>query len=147
MLDSGEDKPDSDKEYYGLMDFGPYLQQETQWLASDVKSEAFRKAQWRIAFCHVPPDPKPDRKFIRDKYVHDNWVPLLNDGALDLMICGHTHQYAELPVRAGSIGFPVIVGGTDTVIRVDVSSGQLNIATTLNDGSLRSVPFSISRRK
>ncbi|MEI3554533.1 MAG: fibronectin type III domain-containing protein [Alistipes senegalensis] len=41
VLDCGEDKPDSDVEYYGLADYDAYRAKECEWLKRAVQSEEF----------------------------------------------------------------------------------------------------------
>ena len=97
VLDSGEDKGDESLEYSGLVDFEPYLRREVEWLARQIAEPAFQKAPFRVCLMHIPPAPKSDPKFIRPQWLLDNVVPLLNRGKVDLLICGHTHQYAIHP--------------------------------------------------
>lgn len=54
-MDGGEDKPDSDIEYYGLSDFDRYRADQVAWLKETVASEAFRTAPFKVAIIHVPP--------------------------------------------------------------------------------------------
>jgi len=54
VLDSGEDKPDDDKEYAGLVDFTPYRQEQAEWLRADLASDAARRAKFRIVLSHQP---------------------------------------------------------------------------------------------
>ena len=57
-------------------------------------------------------------------------VPLLNRGKIDLLICAHTHKYAIQPAGTNGLNFPMITGGTETVIRCDVASDQIRVIST-----------------
>ena len=138
VLDGGEDKPDESSEYSGLVSFEPYLRREVEWLARQIEEPAFQKAPFRVCLMHIPPARKPDPKFIRPQWLLDNVVPLLNQGKVDLLLCGHTHHYAIQPVGHDGLGFPVVTGGTETVIRCDVTPDQLRVTTT--DLSGRELP-------
>jgi len=130
VLDGGEDKGDQNAEYFGLVDFEPYMRQQTQWLARAIQEPAFQKARFRVCFLHIPPNAKPDPKFIRPQWLLDHVVPLLNQGKVDLLICAHTHQYAIQPAGANGLNFPMIVGGTETVLRCDVTTNQIRVTST-----------------
>jgi len=54
ILDSGEDKQDNSKSYFGLADYDDYRFKELEWLKEDVKSAAFQKAAYRIVMVHMP---------------------------------------------------------------------------------------------
>ncbi len=130
VLDSGEDKGDENNEYYGLVDFEPYLRRQVEWLARQIKEPGFRSAPFRICVMHIPPARKPDLKFIRRQWLLENVVPLLNRGKVDLLICGHTHHYAIQPAGGDGLNFPMIIGGTETVIRGDVTAEQIRMTST-----------------
>jgi predicted phosphodiesterase len=146
ILDGGEDKADASVEYSGLVDFERYLTQETEWLRQEVQREEFRKAKFRVVFLHIPPNEKIDPKFIREKYLMDRWVPILNEAKVDLMVSGHTHKYAQVPPQAGKNAFPIIVGGTDTVVRVDVDGSRMTPTTTTSSDRPATNPSVVERK-
>ena len=53
-LDGGEDKPDTDKEYGGLVDFSTYHQEQAKWLEKVLGSPEFQQAQYRVVLLHIP---------------------------------------------------------------------------------------------
>ena len=71
---------------------------------------------------------------------------MLSRASLDLMISGHTHQYAEQPPE-GDRTFPLLIGGTDTVIRVDASPERLVTTTFNDDGTVLSHPPEVRRKR
>jgi predicted phosphodiesterase len=151
ILDSGEDKADSDPEYSMLTRFESYLEEETNWLKEEIRSKSFRKARLRVVLVHIPPwdITETKGKFIREKYLWDHWGPLFNEGRVDLLLSGHTHKYAEVPPAEDKNQYPILIGGTDTIIRVDAAAGHLSVTTFNNDGSLKSKWFdrlTISRK-
>ncbi|MCY2955160.1 MAG: FN3 domain-containing metallophosphoesterase family protein [Planctomycetota bacterium] len=147
MLDAGEDKADTSSEYSGLVDFEPYLKQETEWLRKEVQSEPFRKANFRVVLVHIPPTGMEDPKFIREKWVLQTWGPIFEKAKVDLVLSGHTHEYAETPPREGKNAFPMIIGGTETVIRVDVSEERMNVVVSNNDDSTRLSALRIAKKR
>lgn len=148
VLDGGEDKADSNPEYSGLAAFDDYLKQETEWLESELMSPAFAAARFRVCLLHMPPAAgKADGpEFIRRPWIRDHWTSILGQAGLDLMICGHTHRYAELPAN-GKRSYPIVIGGTETVIRVDVSPERLEITAFNDDGTVLARPAEVRRRQ
>ena len=53
VLDSGEDKPDTDVEYSGLVDFDNYILEQKEWLARELESPEFRAASFRVVLSHI----------------------------------------------------------------------------------------------
>ncbi len=135
ILDCGEDKGDANPEYSGLVAFEPYLRQQAQWLAQAINQPDFQKAPFRVCLLHIPPGTRPDSKFIRPQWLLDNVAPLLNQGRVDLLICGHTHQYAIQPPGTDGLEFPMITGSGETVIRCEVSGDEIRTVTTALSGS------------
>jgi len=149
LLDGGEDKADSSDEYSGLAAFEDYLKQETQWLEQELRNSAFRDARFRVCLLHIPPavgNEENSAKFIRAPWIRDNWSPMLSKAGIDLMISGHTHRYSELPAD-GKRTYPIVVGGTNTVIRVDVSPERLRLTTFNDDGTVLSQPKEVNRKR
>ncbi|MBN1490883.1 MAG: metallophosphoesterase [Phycisphaerae bacterium] len=149
LLDGGEDKADTSDEYSGLVAFDDYIREQTEWLERELRSAAFREARFRVCLLHIPPvvpqERQPD-KFIRAPWIRDNWSPMLSKAGIDLMISGHTHRYAELPANEER-AFPIVVGGTNTVIRVDVSPERLRLTTFNDDGTVLSRPPEALRKR
>ena len=137
VLDGGEDKYDSSKEYSGLVDFDAYRRVQQKWLEREIRSEAFRTAPFRVVLVHMP--PSPSERWHGPDALYAQWRPILNEGRIDLMLCGHTHWYSvELP-EAGVRDYPRVIGGgpkagTATLIRVDATRQQLNVTMTRDDG-------------
>lgn len=130
ILDCGEDKGDQNVEYYGLVDFEPHMRRQVEWLAQAIQEPAFREAPFRVCLLHLPPAKKPDPKFIRPQWLQDKVVPLLNQGKVDLLITAHTHKYALQPAATNGLDFPMITGGTETLIRAEATADQLRVTST-----------------
>ena len=132
ILDSGEDKEDTSKEYSGLVDFDRYRDAETAWLRQEVRSAAFRKARFRVVFIHMPPNAESD--WHGQQEISKKWMPILNAANIDLMISAHTHRYGRSAPGKANNRFPIVIGGVNTTIRVDVSDRQLACTVTGNKG-------------
>lgn len=119
VLDSGEDKPDSDIEYSELACFDDYRSEESKWLETMVMTPEFRSAKYRIVLMHMPP---VGSSWHGTREVARKFVPLLNDAGIDLMICGHTHEYGFVGKGSESgINFPVLINDDKTCLQVEVS--------------------------
>jgi hypothetical protein len=59
---------------------------------------------------------------------------------VDLVISGHTHQFEEIGPREGKNSYPILIGDTETVMRVDVSEGRMSVTVSGNDGTVRRGP-------
>lgn len=104
VLDTGEDKPDSNVEYSGLVDYQAYINEESEWLATLNKDEN-PTTLYRIAFAHQP--------YVDDRY-GNNWVNDIIRLGISMVISGHTHTFDLNP--AGAEGFPfklILEGGMD----------------------------------
>lgn len=142
VLDTGEDKADSSVEYSGLVAFDAYRSKEAQWLASDVRSAAFRRARFRVALAHMPfplPPPKNQPHGMRDGFA--KFEPYFDRGGLDLLLAGHLHRYGIHEPVPGRYNYPVILGGAyqkgnRTLIRVEVSRDHLKATILRGDGQL-----------
>ncbi len=105
VLDTGEDKPDNDPEYGGLVDFASYRSTQREWLAANVAQPEFQLAPFRILFTHIPLRGRGASADSREK-----WESLLRAGRVDFAISGHTHQHAyhePTPEQP----WPLLVGG------------------------------------
>lgn len=147
LLDTGEDKPDDNKEYSGLVDFEPYISEEIAWLKHEIASPAFREATWRVVVMHIPPDWRKDPAELwhGQRRVNEKFVPLLDQARVNAIISGHTHR-AELiepcPDKSRGFQFPVFIGGAPppsnaTLIRVDATPTKLKIARIHSDGTVQ----------
>lgn len=124
VLDTGEDKPDTDIEYSRTAFYDDYRRAQACWLAEVVDSEEFRKADVRIVIGHVPP-------------VHDDWhgalharkqfLPILNRAGIDLMLCGHLHRSASSEAGEDGVLFPVLVNSNEHAVDVEVADGEVKV--------------------
>ena len=128
VLDACEDKPDSDIEYSGIVASVPYLKRQERWLQETLRSEECKNASVRIAFCHVPPETKG---WYGAAQLGERLVPHLNDADIDVMICGHLHQWrVDCPGDGMSeASFPVICNDNLQRMEVTATSDKIEIVT------------------
>lgn len=132
IADCGEDKPDSDIEYYGRADFDSFREDEAKWLRSIVNSSEYHSAKYHIAFIHMP--PVGEKMWHGEQEVRRLFLPIFNNADLDVMFCGHTHSYRYWEKDEAGNGFPVIVNDNETIITVEVSEKGISAKVTDRQG-------------
>jgi len=134
ILDTGEDKPDSDLEYSGITDYDNYRTEQAQWLAEAVKSRDYTEAKFRVVIAHMPPNPGRNL-WHGQKEVLEKFVPVLNEANVDVMLCGHIHRYLKTEPDA-IIKFPIISNAHRTVLKGIAKNNQLEIVVRDLDGKV-----------
>ncbi|MDR1161090.1 MAG: metallophosphoesterase [Tannerellaceae bacterium] len=120
VLDSGEDKPDTDIEYSGITVYDDYRTQEANWLKEALKQKEFTEAPFKVVICHIP----PFGGWHGEQEVLNKFVPLLNDAQIDIMLCGHLHQHIKK--EAGEqVKFPLLANGNEAVIKGKITRNEL----------------------
>lgn len=139
-LDSGEDKADNHKQYFGLAAFDAYREEQAKWLEQQLESDAYKKAKYRVVLIHIPL-----YHFHRDPpgvaHCRKVFGPLLNKYKIDLMISGHTHRYGFHEREKGRHNYPIMIGGgpnqgTRTQIHVSVDKKKLAVVMKKDDGEV-----------
>lgn len=107
VLDAGEDKPDGNAEYSGMADFDSYRQEELEWLKKAVADPLFSEAPVKVAVMHIPAIGRSD-SWYGQKWVSENFLPVLNLAGVDIMLSGHHHRH--IYVKPGECGnaFPIL---------------------------------------
>lgn len=129
ILDSGEDKPDSDIEYFGITDYDRYRTEQAAWLKQVVNSKEYREAPFKVVVCHMP----PFGGWHGEKEVEQKFIPLLKEAAPDLMLCGHLHRYKRNDSGEG-VPFPVIVNSNNSVLKAEANGRSLQITVVDTEG-------------
>ena len=132
VMDSGEDKADDAPVYAGLVEFDAYREKQAEWLKQEIQTEAFKNARFKIGVFHILP--------IREgRHVTDHlrrlWVPLLNEGGLDILFCAHNHRFFHHEPVEGR-NFPVIVGPAQGFVRVDISEEGMSVRVESTTGEV-----------
>lgn len=133
-LDTGEDKPDSDIEYGGIVAYDDYRTEQAEWLKTVKDMPDFKTAKFKVVICHMP------MREVKDDW-HGNvdcvkkFAPVINDLHVDLAICGHTHRdsYHE---PGSTIQFPVLVNSNDGIVEAWTDGDRLNVQVRHLDGKI-----------
>ncbi|MDR1633123.1 MAG: metallophosphoesterase family protein [Dysgonamonadaceae bacterium] len=124
VLDSGEDKPDSDIEYHGLAQFDAYRTEQQEWLKKELQSESFRTAPYKVVIMHIPP---VESDWHGSLDIQRKFLPLLNNAGITIMFCGHTHLYKYFEPNAGLHDFPILINAHNTSLEVKVTKNEMSI--------------------
>jgi predicted phosphodiesterase len=139
VMDSGEDKDDTTPSYGGLVDLNRYRDEQKVWLEKEIRSDAYKKAAFRIVIVHMPHNQSDRWHGVTD--IYNKWRPAFNQGKIDLMISGHTHGYAVVESEKGIHDYPIMIGGGPkdgeaTFIQVDASRDKIEVTMTRDDGEV-----------
>jgi predicted MPP superfamily phosphohydrolase len=124
ILDCGEDKADNNRYYYGLADYDSYRLKELEWLKSEIKSDAYRKAKYRIVVVHIP-IVRGERQGYGQQFLADNFGPVLQKAGVDLMLSAHTHRNSFYEADKSGFGYTVLVNSNSSFAEVDADQKGL----------------------
>lgn len=138
VLDSGEDKPDEEPVYAGIVDFDSYRLKQAEWLKKEIQKKEFKKAKYKVVFSHIPLYNSGD--WHGTMHCRKIWGPIFNDAKIDLLICGHTHRYGIHPKVEGEHNYPIVIGGgpkdgTRTVMKIKADQQSFDL-TMLDDSGV-----------
>jgi len=140
VLDSGEDKEDSSKEYFGLVSFDKYRLDEQKWLKKEVKKKSFRHAKYKLVFSHIPLYYSGEGH--GTMHCREVFGDILNKAKISALISGHTHRYGIHPPVVGQHNYPIVIGGGPkegdrTIIEIEANRQSLKIKMKDDSGILR----------
>lgn len=134
VLDTGEDKPDTDIEYSGITDYDNYRTEQAEWLKTAVQSEEFLNAKFRVVIAHMPPQPIKEL-WHGPQEVLEKFVPILNQAGIDVMLSGHLHRYIYCKPDS-QVQFPVVINSKDMVIDGQTQGDKLQMEIRDTKGAL-----------
>jgi len=78
---------------------------DAQWVAGQLASQEAQNATWRIAVSHHPfwPVAEIPKDTARAETLRANFLPLLEAGGVNLILCGHQHLYARVESKQSPI--------------------------------------------
>lgn len=146
VLDSGEDKPDNDIEYFERADFDNFRTQQAKWLKSVVNSAEFKNAPVKILISHIPPawgdwhGSKDFQKKFRD---------IVNGANFSLIVSGHLHTYRGRGFEASKELFNAynVVNTNQEMlnIRVDENKISVDFVDVNGNKTLKSVNLDVKK--
>jgi hypothetical protein len=139
LLDCGEDKPDDNRYYYGLADYDQYRFQELEWLKEQVKTAAYLNAPFRVIIIHMPIFPAYKVIYTRmpflikenrgygPSFLAEHFGPVIREAGADLLIAAHTHRQLWLAPPFSGFGFPMLINGNTSYVKVEATEQALSI--------------------
>lgn len=115
VLDTGEDKPDNDIEYGGIVNMDFYRSEQAEWLKEAVDNPVFKDAKYKIVIGHIP----PLGRWHGEQELLEKFVPILNAAKIDIWLAAHYHRHL-VKEADNKIHFPVIVNSNNNVLRADI---------------------------
>jgi predicted phosphodiesterase len=105
-----------------------------EWLVSELSSDAYKNAEWHFVFLHQAPYTEQwgSGTYTGEFFVTLLLLPLLENADVDILFCGHTHDYERGYIPDGDGMYYVITGGgggdLDTVFTMDWEYIDLHVS-------------------
>lgn len=132
VLDCGEDKPDSDIEYSGIVNMDYYRSEQAEWLRETLKRPEYVDAPYKVIICHMP----PFGGWHGEKEIAEKFVPLLNNAGAQVMLSGHLHRHMKVAATSENHKFPVLVNSNNNLLRAKADSRRLLIEVVDQQGKV-----------
>lgn len=111
---------------------------QVQWIKADL---AANTKKWVVAYWHHPPYTMGSHNSDNEnelKLIRQNFIKILERNGVDLIICGHSHDYERSQLMKGHYGLENTFNAATHV--VDNSSGKY-------DGTANSCPYTTTSEK
>lgn len=131
ILDTGEDKPDTDIEYAGITVYDEYRTEQAAWLRKVLDSKEYKEAPFKVIVAHIP----PIGGWHGNLEVENKFMPLLREARPDLMLCGHLHRFIHQKTDAKT-PFPILVNSNNSVLKVTADPNKMDVQVIDVDGKM-----------
>ena len=122
FIDTGEDKPDEDIEYSGIVNYDQYREEEARWLRGLRESKQVGKYPL-IVFSHIPPTLQ---KWHGPYHLQKTLMPELNKMNVSVMLSAHLHAFGyQEPNEV--IHFPNLVNSNSTYLLCRIANGKMEV--------------------
>ena len=122
FIDSGEDKPDADLEYCGIVECDQYREEQEQWLRSLQEEKKIGKYPI-VVFSHMPPTLK---NWHGPLHMQETLTPELNKMNVSVMLSGHLHRF-DYQEPNEVINFPNLVNSNNTYLLCHIVNGKMEV--------------------
>ncbi len=130
VMDSGEDKPDSDVEYYDRADFDAFRARQAAWLDGVVDSAEFKKAPVKILISHIPPSWERSHA---SKNLQKNFAPIINKAGFSLILSAHLHAHTYFP-KNDVIEVPNLANSNTEMMNITADKDKIVVSFVDMDG-------------
>ena len=122
FIDSGEDKPDEDIEYSGIVNYDQYREKQARWLRSLREEKKVGKYPL-VVFSHMPPTLE---NWHGPYHMQKTLTPELNKMNVSVMLSGHLHRFGyQEPNEV--INFPNLVNSNNTYLLCRIANGKMEV--------------------
>ena len=122
FIDTGEDKPDEDIEYSGIVNYDQYREEEARWLRGLRESKQVGKHPL-IVFSHIPPTLQ---KWHGPYHLQKTLMPELNKMNVSVMLSAHLHAFGHQEPNE-VINFPNLVNSNNTYLLCRIANGKMEV--------------------
>lgn len=122
FIDSGEDKPDADLEYCGIVECDQYREEQKRWLRSLQEEKKIGKYPV-VVFSHMPPTLK---NWHGPLHMQETLTPELNKMNVSVMLSGHLHRF-DYQEPNEVINFPNLVNSNNTYLLCHIANGKMEV--------------------
>lgn len=122
FIDSGEDKPDADLEYCGIVECDQYREEQKRWLRSLQEEKKIGKYPV-VVFSHMPPTLK---NWHGPLHMQETLTPELNKMNVSVMLSGHLHRF-DYQEPNEVINFPNLVNSNNTYLLCHITNGKMEV--------------------
>lgn len=123
VLDCGEDKPDTDVEYYGITAYDEYRTKQAEWLKMVLHLDLYKQAPFKVIVCHMP----PFGGWHGELDIAEKFIPLLNEANPDVYLCAHLHRTILKNAGEDGVRFPILVNSNNSLLKADVDNKKMDI--------------------
>ena len=122
FIDSGEDKPDADLEYCGIVECDQYREEQERWLRSLQEEKKIGKYPI-VVFSHMPPTLK---NWHGPLHMQETLTPELTKMNVSVMLSGHLHRF-DYQEPNEVINFPNLVNSNNTYLLCHIANGKMEV--------------------
>lgn len=122
FIDSGEDKPDADLEYCGIVECDQYREEQERWLRNLQEEKKIGKYPV-VVFSHMPPTLK---NWHGPLHMQETLTPELNKMNVSVMLSGHLHRF-DYQEPNEIINFPNLVNSNNTYLLCHIANGKMEV--------------------
>ena len=130
MLDTGEDKPDTQPVYAGMNSYDGYRMEQIEWLKRESATKRFKAAKNKIVLMHIPPLVTDDRNSPEEHAaieLEKHFKPLFNEIDIDLTISGHLHKYTLVEKGELDNNFTMLANDNGSMMRVNCNKQGIQV--------------------
>lgn len=96
-----------------------------RWIEKQAADPDFLSAPFRVVVMHIPPTGSTWHGTLD---LADKYLPALNGARIDIMLCGHTHNYLYTPGgEVPGISFPVLINDDETWLDIETTQEKMTI--------------------